>query len=174
MGTHASAPHNPAIANALFRAGMVEAWGRGIDNIVSACGSAGMVKPQWTLEPGGLRLEFVFTAVDHGTSGQGTPHKISSGDRRQPESEPESLVDRVLRQLVNGPMSKADLSKGLGQKAISGPLNKVIRLLLAGGSIEYTIPEKPRSRLQMYRLTDKGKAGAREQCNMDASREESP
>ena len=30
MGTHASVPHNPAIANALFRAGMVEAWGRGI------------------------------------------------------------------------------------------------------------------------------------------------
>ena len=173
MGAHASAPHNPAIANALFRAGMVEAWGRGIDNIVSACGSAGMVKPQWMLEPGGLRLEFVFTGVDRGTSSQVTPHETPSGDRRQPESEPESLADRVLRQLVNGPMSKADLSKGLGQKTISGPLNKVIRLLLADGSIGYTIPEKPRSRLQMYRLTDKGQGAIRQQCNMDASREES-
>ncbi|MYF20183.1 MAG: hypothetical protein F4218_06090 [Synechococcus sp. SB0677_bin_5] len=57
MGAHASAPHNPAIVHALFRAGMVEAWGRGIGNIVNVCGSAGMVKPQWMLEPVG-RLEF--------------------------------------------------------------------------------------------------------------------
>lgn len=178
MGTHASAPHNPTIANALFRAGMVEAWGRGIANIVSACGSAGMVKPQWVVEPGGLRLEFVFTAVDHGTSHQGVTHGTPSGDRRQPESEPESrpesLADRVLRQLVSGPLSKADLSRGLGQKTVSGQLNKVIRRLLAEGSIGYTIPEKPRSRLQMYRLTDKGQAAVRQWCNMDASREESP
>ena len=174
MGTHALATHNPAIANALFRAGMVEAWGRGIDNIVSACGSAGMVKPQWMLEPGGLLLEFVFNAVDHGTSGQGTPHETPPGDRRQPESEPESLVDRVLRQLVNEPMPKADLSKGLGQKAISGPLNKVVRLLLADGCIGYTIPEKPRSRFQMYRLTDKGQGAVLQQCRMNASREENP
>ncbi len=178
MGTHASAPRNPAIANALFRAGMVEAWGRGIGNIMSACGSTGTVKPQWLMEPGGLRLEFVFNAVEHGTSDQCIPHETPSGDWRQPESEPESepksLVDRVLRQLVNGPMSKADLSKSLGQKTISGPLNKVIRLLLADGSIGYTIPEKPRSRLQMYRLTDKGQGTVRQQCKMDASREESP
>ena len=58
MGTHASAPHNPAIANVLFRAGMVEAWGRGVGNIMGVCGSAGMVEPQWVPEPGGLRLEF--------------------------------------------------------------------------------------------------------------------
>ncbi len=178
MGTHASVPHNPAIANALFRAGMVEAWGRGIGNIVSACGSAGTVKPQWLLEPGGLRLEFVFNAVEHGTSDQSTPHETPSGEwcqpESEPESEPESLVDRVLLQLVNGPMSKVDLSRSLGQKIISGPLNKVIRLLLADGRIGYTIPEKPRSRLQMYRLMDKGQAAVRQWCNMDASREETP
>ncbi|MXY63186.1 MAG: hypothetical protein F4Y87_07190 [Synechococcus sp. SB0665_bin_28] len=119
MGTHASVPHNLAIANALFRAGMVEAWGRGIGNIVSVCGSAGMVKPQWMLEPGGLRLEFLFTPVTHGTSDRGTPHGIPSGDR-------------------------------------------------------YTIPEKPCSRPQMYRLTDKGLGAVRQRRNMDASREESP
>ena len=40
MATHASAPHNPGIANAFFRAGMVEAWGRGIGSIVRACEAA--------------------------------------------------------------------------------------------------------------------------------------
>ena len=66
------------------------------------------------------------------------------------------FAHRILRQLVNGTMSKADFSRGLGQKTVSGQLNKVIRLLIADGSIGYMVPEKPRSRLQMYRLTDRG------------------
>ena len=52
-------------------------------------------------------------------------------------------------------MSKAELSKNLGQKEISGQLNKVVRLLVADGRIEFTLPSKPRSRLQKYRLTEK-------------------
>ena len=171
MGTHSSAPHNPGIANAFFRAGMVEAWGRGIGGIVRACRSAGTAQPQWVVEPGGLRLEFVFTRAGHEprsrkTAGEPAQEdrdpadEMSRGDRlrpeSQPESQPESLAVRVLQQLADGPMSKADLSGRLGQKQISGQLNKVIRLLVADESIGYTIPEKPRSRLQMYRLTDKG------------------
>ena len=61
MGSHASVPRNPGVANAFFRAGMIEAWGRGIGNIVRACQAAGTAKPQWEMEPGGLRLEFAFT-----------------------------------------------------------------------------------------------------------------
>jgi DNA-binding HxlR family transcriptional regulator len=64
---------------------------------------------------------------------------------------------RVLILLSNGPMAKSALSSGLGQKEISGQLNSIIRLLLANKTIEYTIPEKPSSRLQKYRLTEKGK-----------------
>ena len=73
-------PTTRPVANALFRAGMVEAWGRGIANIVSACRSAGMVKPQWIPEPGGLRLEFVFTPFDHGTPDRDRYHGTPSGD----------------------------------------------------------------------------------------------
>ena len=170
MGKHASAPHNPGIANAFFRAGMVEAWGRGIDSIVRACEVAGTAQPRWEVEPGGLRLEFVFTRAAGGPRSRDAARElIGSGGRQpelrpgsqpesRPESQPESLAARVLRQLAAGPMSKADLSGSLGQKQISGQLNRVMRLLLADGSIAYTIPEKPRSRLQQYRLTDKGRA----------------
>ena len=162
MGTHASVPHNPGIANAFFRAGMVEAWGRGIGDIVRACKAAGTTQPRWEVKPGGLRLEFVFTRAGDEPRSRNTAHETARGEWRQPESQPdlqpESLAARVLRQLADGPRSKADLSGSLGQKQISGQLNSVIRLLVADGSIAYTIPEKPRSRLQRYRLTDKGRA----------------
>jgi hypothetical protein len=75
----------------------------------------------------------------------------------QPESRPESLEIRVLRHLDASPLGKAELSIALGHKEISGQLNKVIRVLLGDQIIEYTIPEKPNSRMQKYRLTEKGK-----------------
>lgn len=65
---------------------------------------------------------------------------------------------RVLRYLTASPLSKAELSARLGQKEISGQLNKVIRVLLGDQTVEYTLPDKPNSRLQKYRLTAKGKA----------------
>ena len=76
----------------------------------------------------------------------------------RPESQPESLESRVLRLLAAGPMSKTELSTNLGQKKISGQLNKVVRLLVNEGKIAFTRPEIPRSRFQKYQLTDKGQA----------------
>ena len=74
----------------------------------------------------------------------------------RPESQPESLEAKLLTLLAGGSMAKAELSKNLGQKGVSGQLNKVVRRLLAKRMIEYTLPDKPRSRLQQYRLTDRG------------------
>jgi len=70
----------------------------------------------------------------------------------RPESQPESLVSRVLLLLATKPATKAEISSQLGQKEVSGQLNKVIRDLLMSKRIEYTIPDKPNSRLQQYRI----------------------
>ena len=70
----------------------------------------------------------------------------------QPESQPESLRERILIVLKSNELSKSEISAKLGQKEISGPLNEVIRQLIKDGEIEYTIPDKPNSRLQKYRL----------------------
>jgi ATP-dependent DNA helicase RecG len=58
-------------------------------------------------------------------------------------------------------MSKSELARAIGQTSISGKLNQRIREMLTAELIEYTIPEKPNSRLQKYRLTDKGQAALR-------------
>ena len=82
----------------------------------------------------------------------------------QPESQPESLEAKLIALLAGGSMAKAELSKSLGQKELpassTSQLNKVVRRLLANRMIEYTLPDKPRSRLQQYRLTDRGRVVA--------------
>jgi ATP-dependent DNA helicase RecG len=42
---HSSIPHNPDIANAFFRSGYVEAWGRGIEKITELFTAAGLPTP---------------------------------------------------------------------------------------------------------------------------------
>lgn len=57
---HPSLPANPDVANAFFRAGMIEAWGDGYERIVDACQAAGNPKPKVRCETEGLWLEFAF------------------------------------------------------------------------------------------------------------------
>ena len=86
--------------------------------------------------------------------------KAESGQSRgrvKAESQPESMQGRILEAFASGPLSKAEISDSLGMKRVTGYLNRIVRELLSEGRIEYTIPEKPNSRLQKYRLTDKKK-----------------
>ena len=61
MREHASLPYNPNVANAFFRAGEIEAWGRGIQRIFQACRDAGTPEPKIRLTGHDLWLEFDFS-----------------------------------------------------------------------------------------------------------------
>jgi len=45
---HSSRPNNPDVANAFFRSGYVESWGRGISKIEEQCAAAGLPAPQFS------------------------------------------------------------------------------------------------------------------------------
>ena len=61
LDRHRSQPYNPDIANVFFRAGEVEAWGRGIERMTTACKNAGCPIPEFQYNCGGLWTIFHFS-----------------------------------------------------------------------------------------------------------------
>ncbi len=62
MKPHKSEPFNPSIANAFYRAGYIEAWGRGIQKICEACRELGTAEPEYTVLGDDLTVK--FTALE--------------------------------------------------------------------------------------------------------------
>lgn len=54
---HASVPRNSELANLFFRAGYIEAWGRGTLTIVNSCKELGIPIPVYTEQFGGLSVK---------------------------------------------------------------------------------------------------------------------
>jgi ATP-dependent DNA helicase RecG len=61
-GHHSSKPYNPLIAHAFFRAGEIEAWGRGIERIIGACQDAGAPDPQLDFDARDVWVTFPFAS----------------------------------------------------------------------------------------------------------------
>ncbi len=55
---HLSRPRNELLADVFFKAGMIEAWGRGTVKIVDECKKAGLPEPEFREEFGGLSVHF--------------------------------------------------------------------------------------------------------------------
>ncbi|MBS1775432.1 MAG: putative DNA binding domain-containing protein [Bacteroidetes bacterium] len=58
LKSHSSRPYNPDIANAFFRSGYVESWGRGISKMNELCVAEGLPKPSYIAEGSDFWIEF--------------------------------------------------------------------------------------------------------------------
>lgn len=56
---HRSNPYNPNIANVFFRAGYIEAWGRGIEKMCNECRKNNVGTPEYTLRSDEIMVCFV-------------------------------------------------------------------------------------------------------------------
>ena len=142
--THPSVPNNRLLARSLYLTRYIEEMGTGTLDMIHRCSDADLPEPEFN-DSSGFK-----TTIWRGKP----PEQIQV----QPESLPGDLKSRVLNLLADGSMSRSELSKKLGQKKPTGHLYNIVRDLLDEQMIEYTLPEKPRSRLQKYRLTDKGRS----------------
>ena len=141
--THRSVPSNPLLARSLYLNQYIEEMGTGTLDMIRRCSDAGLPEPEFTDSSGFKTI--IWRA------------KPSEQIQVQPESLPGGLKSKVINLLADGAMSRSELSKKLGQKKPTGHLYNVIRDLLDDQMIEYTYPDKPRSRGQQYQLTDKGR-----------------
>ncbi len=147
---HNSVPANPLLAEPMYLNGYIERLGTGTTDIVEKAKEAGLKEPEFVQDD-------IFRTIVYRKENVEVKQPELQPELR-PELQPESnLAMKVLFTLRDTEMGKSQISKKLGQKSISGELNKQVRRLLQLGFIEQTIPEKPNSKLQKYRLTEKGK-----------------
>jgi hypothetical protein len=81
---------------------------------------------------------------------------VSSAATPQVAPQVTPQVERLLEVLV-GDMSREDLQAALGLQDRKSFRERYLKPALAEGLIEMTLPGKPNSRLQKYRLTDPGR-----------------
>ena len=80
---HKSEPANPDIANAFFRAGYIEVWGRGTLNIVNYCKEAGLPEPDFEYDSGVTTIFKTSQKVEEKMSGKmsGKIFELLSGNK---------------------------------------------------------------------------------------------
>ena len=176
LGTK-SVPRNPLLFGMLYRMDVVENIGSGIRRILDLCREHGAPRP--TIDVSADWVTVTFPRADQEDGGgdcrpEPENERPETGPENETEPQPEprpetgqatertttprqdSLDVRVLALLVNGPLSKSAIARRLGHRSVSGGLNRVIRRLRRDGHVEYTLPEKPNSSRQQYRLTETG------------------
>ncbi len=184
LAPHQSHPPNPDLANTFFRAGEIEAWGRGIERIFAACKEAGIPKPRIRFDAG-LWTEFAFSkeylALIHGNQRRATveatgsatpevtPHvtpyvtpHVTAGrpgsQRGTPPVTAEVTAEVRLLRVMTKDLTRLALRAALGLKHDEHFRRMYLLPALESGLIEMTIPDKPTSRRQKYRITAAGRA----------------
>ncbi len=145
---------NPVIARVFRELDLIEQWGSGVPQIFSAARKLKLPEPQ--IMEIGMRIRVVvFLADSIPTIRPIAGSRTESGAQSGARSGAQSL--EVLFSLSAAPLSAAELVAMLGLKSKTGAFKRTIKELLEQERIEYTLPDIPSSRLQKYRLTDKGR-----------------
>ncbi|MBW2596459.1 MAG: putative DNA binding domain-containing protein [Deltaproteobacteria bacterium] len=142
-------PKNPVIARFFREIHRADELGSGMRNMMKYGKAYGGEDPEM-IEGDVFRI--VVKVPEFGaTAPQRVPLKAQSGAQSGAQSE------TILQALGEGSLSANELTKTLELKSKTGAFKRMIKELLDRKFIEYTIPDKPNSRLQKYRLTDAGK-----------------
>ena len=134
-----SSPRNKEIMRVFRDLEIVEQLGSGVPRILEKYG-----RDAFEIRPNFVRVVFHYD-------------KSFIAQAAESEAQSRAQLVTILSALKESPLSAAELMAKLGLESKTGAFKRTIKELLEKQLIEYTLPEKPNSRLQQYRLTDTGR-----------------
>ncbi len=162
---HGSVPRNPLLAESLYLAQYIERMGTGTVDMIRRCVENGLPEPGFAVEDGFVTTVWrpvpsYLRQITPDVTPEATPDVI-------PEVTPE--VVRMLS-AIRGEMSRRQIQAELGLTDEKHFREYYQQPAIAQGLLEMTIPDKPRSNRQKYRLTEKGRAVVAATTESDRSR----
>ena len=161
---HASIPRNPLLSEPLFLTRYIERAGTGTLDMISLCKTAGLKPPQFR-QDGGQFVQTLWRPTP-----QVTP-QVKSLVSRELEQFAQVLgvptaqvTPQAAAQAADGlaaatvPVTREVLQEAFGMKDREHFRITYLEKFLNAGWLERTIPDKPTSPHQKYRLTEKGRA----------------
>ena len=143
---------NTVIARVFRELHLIEQWGTGVCRIFAEARELGLREPE--IVEIGMRLRFIVPLLEPLAISTQSKSLSSSGVESGVESK---MARHIFSLLDKSSLAKSEIAKSLGKAKPTRYLNDLMARFLREGYVEYTIPEKPKSRLQKYRLTDKGR-----------------
>ena len=151
MESRQSDARNKIIAPVFKRMGIIDQWGNGLQLIANEMKDYPNIKLRW--KEVGLSFQIQFINMNHKKD---KDEKQELQQELQQELVSKTMYSEILDKVKESPLSRQNLSLALGQKRVSGQLNKVILKLISDRLIERTIPENPNHPAQKFRITKRG------------------
>ena len=134
---HGSMPANPLLAEPMYLTRYIERMGTGIRDMIEKCREAGLPEPEFTVSDG-------FTVRIMRKAGQVT-------------GQVDPWIIRVLSACQSQPLKSGEIQAISGIRHRETFQRNYLDHLLAEALLERTIPDKPNSPQQKYRITPKGR-----------------
>jgi len=158
---HSSYPANPILAESMFLTGDIERFGTGMIDIFRLTADVGLREPEIDLSEG-FKVKLWRPSSDQATD-QVTIHDTThdtihdtTHDTTHVFKRIDDLSHRVALVLIDE-KSRVEIMASLDLRNRSHFAKEYLEPALKAGIIEMTLPDKPKSRNQKYRLTKKGK-----------------
>ncbi|MFN6945976.1 MAG: Fic family protein, partial [Cytophagaceae bacterium] len=155
---HASYPTNPALAEAMYQVGYIERFGTGTGEILRLSKEANLKEPFFDLDEGfKVILWRPVSQIPHQypTSTPPVPDKHRTSAGQVPDKYRTSEVEKLVS-VVSGEMKASEIQSTLNLKHRETFRDNYLNPSINAGLVEPTIPDKPNSPKQKYRLTASG------------------
>ena len=102
MSKHTSKPRNPKMAQVFYRAGFIEAWGRGYEKIMKAFDKANLKRPEFTVEQGGVTA-VIYREIFISVRGDQQPNQNRTKTEPKPnqtEQDTQKTTQKTTRKIL--------------------------------------------------------------------------